>query len=359
MSLFLHYQPSVILQIPLIVQVLNGDFRNKKDSTSRDDGFFKIIIDKLPNSIIVADSEGKINTINKSALDLFGDKSFDTINEMFTWEQFQGTAQPILRSEISVVQATVGNEMHIEICHYFFEDNNVFTIRDRTQQTRYQNLINAEIQKSNGLLKSILPSNIAQRVQDGEKNISFSVQSCSVVFLDIVEFTPWCGSNDSKTIMSTLNLFFGYLDVIISKLSTMERIKLIGDCYVAAGGIFSEPNVPTVHAQEAVTFGLQAIESVKKVNKEKKTNLQIRVGIHTGGPIVAGVIGLGKPTFEILGPAVVMAQQMEHHGIPMAVQMTRAVYELIYGTTIKAKERGNINIKGQSCITYLVKDTIV
>jgi class 3 adenylate cyclase len=193
----------------------------------------------------------------------------------------------------------------------FFENNNVYTIRDQTQQTRYQNLINAEIQKSNDLLKSILPSDIAQRVQDGEKNISFSVQSCSVVFLDIVGFTPWCGLNDSKTVMSTLNLFFSYLDKIISSLPTMERIKLIGDCCVAAGGIFSEPNIPTVHAQEAVTFGLNALELIKRVNKEKKTNLQIRVGIHTGGPIIAGVIGLGKPIFEILGPTVVMAEQME------------------------------------------------
>jgi class 3 adenylate cyclase len=217
-------------------------------------------------------------------------------------------------------------------------------------------LINKEIQKSNDLLKSILPSDIAQRVQNGEKNISFSVQSCSIVFLDIVEFTPWCGANDSKTIMSTLNLFFRFLDKVLSSLPTMERIKLIGDCYVAAGGIFSETNVSITHAKDAVTFGLEAIELIKKVNKEKNTNLRIRIGVHTGGPIIAGVIGLGKPTFEILGPAVVMAQQMEHHGIQMAVQMTRTTYELIYGTTINAKERGEIQIKGQSCVTYITSE---
>jgi class 3 adenylate cyclase len=147
--------------------------------------------------------------------------------------------------------------------------------------------------------------------------------------------------------MSTLNLIFRYLDGIISKLSTMERIKLIGDCYVAGGGIFSEPNVPTVHAKEAVTFGLKALEKIQRVNIEKNMNLRIRVGIHTGGPIIAVVIGLGKPTFEILVPAVVMAQQMGHSGVPMCVQMSRSVYELINGTNIKAKERGNIKIKGQ------------
>jgi class 3 adenylate cyclase len=127
--------------------------------------------------------------------------------------------------------------------------------------------------------------------------------------------------------MSTLNVFFGYLDEIISKLPTMIRIKCIGDCYMAAGGIFSEPNQPLVHAKEAVEFSLDALKSLKKVNKEKETSLRIRIGVHTGGPVIVGVIGLGKPTFEILESTIVMAQQMEHTGVPMEVQMTRSVYE--------------------------------
>ena len=82
--------------------------------------------------------------------------------------------------------------------------------------------------------------------------------------------------------------------------------------------------------------------------------LQIRVGINTGGPIVAGVLGIGKPTFEILGPAINMAQQMEHHGVPMQVHVSRSVYELIYGDAFTIKERGQIEVKNGSVITYLV-----
>jgi class 3 adenylate cyclase len=78
------------------------------------------------------------------------------------------------------------------------------------------------------------------------------------------------------------------------------------------------------------------------------------VGVNTGGPIVVGVLGIGKPTFEILGPAINMAQQMEHHGVPMHVHVSRAVYELVYGEAFHIKERGETQINSGTVITYLV-----
>jgi class 3 adenylate cyclase len=125
---------------------------------------------------------------------------------------------------------------------------------------------------------------------------------------------------------------------------------------MAAGGVFSEVNQPAEHAKQVVSFGLDAIQSVVDLNAELHENLQIRVGINTGGPIVAGVLGggVGKPTFEILGPSINMAQQMEHHGVPMQVHVSRAVYELIYGDQFIVKERGGIEVKQGLVVTYLV-----
>jgi class 3 adenylate cyclase len=155
--------------------------------------------------------------------------------------------------------------------------------------------------------------------------------------------------------MSTLNNLFKRFDECVGKRATMTKIKCIGDCYVSAGGIFSEINQPTVHAKEMVSFGLDAIQCLEDLNKELDQNLRIRVGVNTGGPIVAGVLGVGKPTFEILGPTINLAQQMEHHGVPMQVHVTRAVYELIYGdASFQVKERGQTQINTGSVITYLV-----
>ena len=123
---------------------------------------------------------------------------------------------------------------------------------------------------------------------------------------------------------------------------------------MAAGGIFCETNQPAKHAKETVDFGLEAIKVINKVNELMGESLKIRVGVNTGGPIIAGVLGTAKPTFEILGKPINMAQQMEHHGIPMSVHISRPVYELIYGGSHRIKERGQINIKNGQVFTYLV-----
>jgi class 3 adenylate cyclase len=232
----------------------------------------------------------------------------------------------------------------------------VYSFRDVTQRLRYNTLIAHERAKSDSMLKSILPPLLVPRVQAGEKNISFSVASASIVFIDIVSFTPWCGSSQADKVMMTLNNMFKRFDQNCGQYSTMTRIKCIGDCYMAAGGVFDEVNQPAEHAKQVVGFGLDCLTSMGEMNAELDEQLQIRVGVNTGGPIVAGVLGggAGKPTFEILGRAINMAQQMEHHGVPMMVHVSRAVYEHIYGDQFIVKERGSVEIKGGPVVTYLV-----
>ena len=124
---------------------------------------------------------------------------------------------------------------------------------------------------------------------------------------------------------------------------------------MAAGGVFAESQHPAQHAKEAVQFGIDALNVIMKFNEQFKQNICIRVGIHTGGPIIAGVLGIHKPSFELLGKDVSIAQDMEHTGIPMKVQVSRAVYELVYGTSFEITERGEIMTNHGKMITYLIK----
>jgi class 3 adenylate cyclase len=80
----------------------------------------------------------------------------------------------------------------------------------------------------------------------------------------------------------------------------------------------------------------------------------MRVGVNTGGPIVAGVLGIEKPTFDILGPAICLAAAMEHHGVPMCVHIPQHCYDLIYNANLIFQERGDIEVKGIPYRTYLV-----
>jgi class 3 adenylate cyclase len=205
------------------------------------------------------------------------------------------------------------------------------------------------------MLGSILPSNLVDRIRNGEKNICFQVQSASLVFFDIVEFTPWCGSLPSLTVMSILNALYKKIDELVRKYPTMTKIKIIGDCYEAAGGLFSEVNIPANHATEAVNFAVDCIEAVNAINKHFKQNISIRVGVHTGGPLVAGIVGIGKPTFEIFGSAIEIGHAMESSGVKNAVQITRQVYELVYSDEFIIKEKSQIKVNGSLIQTYLLE----
>lgn len=107
--------------------------------------------------------------------------------------------------------------------------------------------------------------------------------------------------------------------------------------------------------QEALNFGIDCIEAVQQINRDFDQNLAIRVGVNTGGPLVAGVLGMGKPTFEIFGPVIEIAGAMEHHGVKNQVQISRHVYELVYGDLFVIKERELIEVNGAQVQTYLAE----
>ena len=353
-----------------ITALLAGNFSEKHiDSTTRDAEFYDVIVQDLPDSVITLDMEGKILTANTATNRIFGIKPDELVGTSIVdlGQRFKGenpfsffnekvvvTEAMSFEKNLAYQPPTDSSEIHVEISLIVLSENVIVTTRDVTQTVMYNKLISDERQKSDKLLSSILPPRLVARVQAGEKNISFSVQSASIVFMDIVSFTPWCGSLPAATVMKTLNLMFKENDALVARHPTMTKIKCIGDCYMAAGGIFMDVNQPAQHAKDVVEFGLDAIEALERLDEQINQSLQIRVGVNTGGPIVAGVLGTAKPTFEILGPAINMAQQMEHHGVPMKVHVSRAVYELIYGGTFKVKERGEIQLKNGPAVTYLI-----
>jgi len=363
LSLLQHCPFSVILQTQKIVSVLSGNFvSGSSELLKRDSSFFESVFNGLPDAIIVADNQNSIQTSNESAKRMFSDKATNgqLLSSLISNEFFDNPEIHKLLSHdnqhtmTSVFIKSDSTKIHVSLTSSILGERIVISVRDITQTIRYNSLIQEERLKSDKILSSILPQSLVKRVQNGEKNISFSVQSASIIFIDIVEFTPWCGSLPATTVMSTLNDLFRRFDGLVALYPQLTKIKCIGDCYMAAGGIFSEINNPTEHAKQSVSFGLDALNAILDLNRELNQNLRIRVGINTGGPIVAGVLGVSKPTFEIFGPAINMAQQMEHHGVPSNVHISRSVYELIYGDVFNVKERGNVEIKGGPVLTYLV-----
>jgi adenylate cyclase len=205
--------------------------------------------------------------------------------------------------------------------------------------------------KSEKLLLNILPPKIAKRLKRNEKNIANKFNDVSVVFLDIVGFTAYSKVTDPKLVVKALNDIFTKFDNLSEK-HKLEKIKTIGDCYMAVSGL-PEPN--SNHALAAARFALEAKEVVKNYQTPDGQKLQFRIGIDTG-PVVAGVIGTSKFIYDLWGDAVNTASRMENAGLPGEIQITEEFKKKVEIMNIQIIDRGELEVKGKGIInTYLIK----
>lgn len=205
--------------------------------------------------------------------------------------------------------------------------------------------------KSEKLLLNILPVKIAKRLKKNEKNIADRFDEVSIVFVDIVGFTIYSKGTEPEQVVSALNDIFTRFDILSSK-HGLEKIKTIGDCYMAVAGL---PEANDDHAYATAQFALEAKDIMHNYVTPDGHKLMFRIGIDSG-PVVAGVIGESKFSYDLWGDAVNMASRMESTGLPNEIQVTKNFLSRIEGKGLDYKERGEVNIKGKGIITtYLLK----
>ena len=254
--------------------------------------------------------------------------------------------------EVSFMTTIIGmkNEGSDEISSF------VFILSDETQRIKQQQEADAAKAKSEKLLYQILPKDIVFRLNRGEKDISFSVPHASIIFIDIVKFSEYAASLTPQEIMGNLSIIFAAFDQEIAKYPKLTKIKLIGDVYMAAGGLFGgEEDLPNGHAEDTVKFGLDCLTELEEVNLKLSASLEVRIGVNTGGPLLAGVLGTDKPVFDIIGDPINIASRLQSTDIPGKVQISQATKDLLEGTSLQIEERGEVFLKGKGKqMTYLV-----
>ena len=201
--------------------------------------------------------------------------------------------------------------------------------------------LRAEQARSEALLVSILPRPIAERLKVAKGRIADHVPSASIVFADLVDFTPMSERLPAAEVVGMLDELFSRFDALAER-HGLEKIKTIGDCYMAAAGV---PDPRPDHARRAALLALDMRDEVATWTLTDRSRLQLRIGINSG-PVVAGVIGTKRFLYDLYGDAVNTASRMETHSVPGQIQITSATHDLLKDE-FECRPRGTIPVKGK------------
>jgi adenylate cyclase len=205
-------------------------------------------------------------------------------------------------------------------------------------------------ERSEDLLHNILPVPVADKLKTGGQVIADAYPSASVLFADIVNFTPMAERATPQEIVQLLNRVFSEIDDMVEERG-LEKIKMIGDAYMVAAGV---PEPRSDHASVMSDFALDLRKSIEQHRYDDGQPLQVRIGI-SSGPLVAGVIGKRKFAYDLWGDTVNTAARMESHGIPGEIQISQTTRDLL-GSDYIIEPRGQIAIKGKGEIqTFLLQ----
>jgi adenylate cyclase len=221
------------------------------------------------------------------------------------------------------------------------------TVKDITERKIMEEELRLARRKTERLLLNILPQQIAERLKKGPTIIANNFSEATVLFADIVNFTPFSVEVSPSQLISMLNQIFSAFDKLVEQYE-LEKIKTIGDAYMAVGGIPKQrPDHPAAIAELALAMQ-RTIAEFKKDNGEA---FRLRIGINTG-PVVAGVIGTKKFSYDLWGDTVNIASRMESEGLAGKIQVTQATYERLKKRFL-LESRGMVYIKGRGdMMTY-------
>lgn len=192
--------------------------------------------------------------------------------------------------------------------------------------------------KSELLLKSILPASIADRLKKGEVLIADRYSESTILFCDIVNFTSLAKKMEPGELVQLLNKIVTAFDDLSASYN-LEKIKTIGDGYMVVSGL---PERRTDHALTLAKMALKMIETIDVINQTEGMNLELKIGMHSG-PVIGGVIGQSKFSFDLWGDTVNLASRLESYSLANKIQVSAQTYELI-------KDKFNLELRGEVAI---------
>jgi len=198
--------------------------------------------------------------------------------------------------------------------------------------------------ESERLLLNVLPASVAERLKHGE-SVADHFEEASILFADIVNFTPFSTDRSPVEVVAVLNRIFSAFDRLTDQYR-LEKIKTIGDAYMVVSGL---PAPRPDHLEALIEMALEMQAVMQRLRREGLCEFNLRIGINTG-PVIAGIIGYKKFSYDLWGDTVNVASRMETFGVPGRIHVTEQVYLRIKDKYI-FEERGPIQVKGKGEMT--------
>jgi adenylate cyclase len=225
--------------------------------------------------------------------------------------------------------------------------------RLRDRERAFTDELRAEKGKTEALLLNILPGTIVSRIRKGEIAIADRFPDATILFADLVGFTNLAGRHSPGRIVDLLNSLFSSFDRLAKRLK-VEKIKTIGDAYMAAGGV---PEGSSGHALSVSEMALGMIDAVRETGKRFDETLEVRIGIHSG-EVVAGLIGQHRSIYDVWGDTVNIASRLESSGLPNRVQISESTYQRVKDG-FHCELRGPVELKGKgTMLTYFLGERV-
>jgi class 3 adenylate cyclase len=217
-------------------------------------------------------------------------------------------------------------------------------VRTRRALDQAHRRLLAEQERPEGLLLNILPAPIAARLKRGEQVIADDFPEVTVLFADLVDFTRRSRDATPERVVEVLDDLFSALDGLAER-HGLEKIKTVGDAYMVVGGL---PEPRPDHARAVADMALAVREEVARHLDPAGEPLAVRIGIDTG-PVVAGVIGRRKFSYDLWGDTVNTASRMESTGVPGCIQVTDRTYRRLRDG-YRFERRGPVQVKGKGTL---------
>lgn len=298
-----------------------------------------------PNPVLRITHDGRLQYANPASVPIQQALGI-AVGGILPEEVLERVTEAIAGRGAEVIEVVAGERIYELLVASVYEFDSINLYGTDVTARRLVERANRENER---LLLNILPASIAERLRDGKVVIADRFDEMTVLFADVVDFTPLAARLSATAIVDLLNRIFSAFDALADRYR-LEKIKTVGDAYMVVGGL--NPGDGD-HAARVADMGLEMVDAVAEVGQELGHALQIRVGLQVG-PAIAGVIGIKKFIYDVWGDTVNTASRMESHGVAGRIQVTTATFERLRGTH-KFERRGTIDVKGKGPIeTWLL-----